>query len=81
MNLQALTRRFARLTTDIVVRWPRLWFLLRPVLRFQFDRLAPQWDAIRDSETAYAPYEVAPRWQRFRPTGRGPGMVTAVVVS
>jgi len=59
MNFQSLTRRFARLTTDIVVRWPRLWFLLRPVLRFQFDRLAPQWDAIRDSETAYAPYEAA----------------------
>lgn len=59
MSLQALTRRFARLTTDIVVRWPRLWFLLRPVLRFQFDRLAPQWDAIRDPETAYTPYEAA----------------------
>ena len=59
MNFQALTRRVARLTTDIVVRRPRLWFLLRPVTRFQFDRLAAQWDAIRDSETAYAPYEAA----------------------
>ena len=59
MNFQALTRRVARLTTDIVVRRPRLWLLLRPVTRFQFDRLAPQWDAIRDSESAYAPYEAA----------------------
>jgi SAM-dependent methyltransferase len=59
MNLQALTRRFARLTTDIVVRRPRLWFLLRPATRLQFDRLAPQWDEIRSSEAAYAPYEVA----------------------
>jgi SAM-dependent methyltransferase len=59
MNLQALTRRFARLTTDIVVRRPRLWFLLRAPTRFQFDRLAPQWDEIRSSETAYAPYEAA----------------------
>jgi SAM-dependent methyltransferase len=59
LNSQALTRRFARLTTDVVVRWPRLWFLLRPLTRFQFDRLAPQWDAIRDSEAAYAPYEAA----------------------
>ena len=59
MNFQALTRRIARLTTNIVVRWPRLWFLLRPLTRFQFDRLAPQWDAIRASETAYAPYEAA----------------------
>ena len=59
MNFQPLARRFARLTTDIVVRRPRLWFLLRPLTRFEFDRLAPQWDAIRDSETAYAPYEAA----------------------
>jgi len=59
MNFQPLTQRFARLTTDIVVRRPRLWFLLRRLTRFQFDRLAPQWDAIRASETAYAPYEAA----------------------
>ena len=59
MNFQRLTQRFARLTTDIVVRRPRLWFLLRPLTRFQFDRLAPQWDSLRGSETAYAPYEVA----------------------
>jgi ubiquinone/menaquinone biosynthesis C-methylase UbiE len=59
MNFQALTRRVARLTTDIVVRWPRLWFLLRPLTRLQFDRLAPQWDAIRAGEAAYAPYEAA----------------------
>jgi ubiquinone/menaquinone biosynthesis C-methylase UbiE len=57
--LEAFTRRFARLTTDIVVRRPRLWFLLRGLIRLQFDRLAPQWDEIRSSETAYAPYEAA----------------------
>jgi ubiquinone/menaquinone biosynthesis C-methylase UbiE len=28
-------------------------------MRFQFDRLAPQWDSLRSSETAYAPYEAA----------------------
>src|SRR5207253_10073340 len=59
MNFQRLTQRFARLTTDIVVRRPRFWFLLRPLTRFQFDRLAPQWDSLRASETAYAPYEAA----------------------
>jgi SAM-dependent methyltransferase len=59
MNFQRLTQRFARLTTDIVVRRPRLWFLLRPLTRFQFDRLAPRWDSLRASETAYAPYEAA----------------------
>lgn len=57
--LEAFTRRFARLTTDIVVRRPRLWFLLRGLTRLQFDRLAPQWDEIRSSEAAYAPYEAA----------------------
>lgn len=59
MNLEALGRRFARLTTEIVVRRPRLWSLLRRPLRFQFDRLAPRWDAMRASATAYAPYEAA----------------------
>ena len=28
-------------------------------MRFQFDRLAPQWDSLRSSDTAYAPYEAA----------------------
>jgi SAM-dependent methyltransferase len=59
MNFQILTQRFARLATNIVVRRPRLWFLLRGPMRFQFDRLAPQWDSLRASETAYAPYEAA----------------------
>jgi ubiquinone/menaquinone biosynthesis C-methylase UbiE len=51
-------QRIARLTTNLVVRSPRLWRLLRPVTRAQFDRLAPRWDAMR-SESAYAPYEAA----------------------
>ena len=59
MSVQVLGQRFARLTTDIVVRRPRLWLLLRWAMRFQFDRLAPRWDAMRSSETAYAPYEAA----------------------
>jgi ubiquinone/menaquinone biosynthesis C-methylase UbiE len=58
MNFETLSQRFARLTTDIVVRRPRLWFLLRGPIRFQFARLAPRWDAMR-SETAYLPYEAA----------------------
>jgi SAM-dependent methyltransferase len=59
MNLESFTRRFARLTTDIVVRRPRLWFLLRGLTRFQFGRLASQWDVIRAGDAAYAPYEAA----------------------
>jgi SAM-dependent methyltransferase len=45
----ALGRRFARLTTDVVVRRPALWRLFRGPLRRQFNRLAPRWDAMRDA--------------------------------
>lgn len=34
---------FARLSTDLVVRWPFLWRLLRRPLRRMFDQLAPSW--------------------------------------
>jgi SAM-dependent methyltransferase len=36
-------QRFARLATDATVRWPRLWPLFRPLIRRQFDKLAPTW--------------------------------------
>jgi SAM-dependent methyltransferase len=58
MNSEAIGRKFARVATDIVVRRPRLWSLLRPLMRLQFDRLAPRWDAMR-TEAAYLPYEAA----------------------
>jgi ubiquinone/menaquinone biosynthesis C-methylase UbiE len=58
MSFEELGRRFARLVTNIVVRRPRLWFLLRGPLRVQFDRLAPRWDAMRSTD-AYASYEAA----------------------
>jgi ubiquinone/menaquinone biosynthesis C-methylase UbiE len=51
-------RRFARLTTDAVVRWPWLWPLFRPVTRWQFDRLASVWEGMRLEDTL-APYEAA----------------------
>ena len=44
MNLE---QRFARIATDIAVRSPRLWRLLRRPLRRQFDKLAPTWDDLR----------------------------------
>ena len=59
MSDTTLTQRFCRLTTDLVVRQPRLWALLRWPIRVTFDRLAPQWDEIRSSADAYAPYEAA----------------------
>jgi SAM-dependent methyltransferase len=40
-------QRFARLTTDLVVRWPFAWRLLRAPLRRMFDRLAPVWATAR----------------------------------
>jgi SAM-dependent methyltransferase len=58
MNSEALGRRFARLATNLVMRNPRLWSVLRGPMRFQFDRLAPRWDAMRTG-LAYVPYEAA----------------------
>ncbi len=55
---QRLGRRFARFTTNVVVSRPALWRLLRPLTRYQFDRLAPQWTAMRSGD-AFAPLEQA----------------------
>jgi SAM-dependent methyltransferase len=54
----ALGKRFARLATDLVVRRPGLWRLLRRPLQAQFDRLAPRWDTLR-SPTSFAPLDAA----------------------
>jgi SAM-dependent methyltransferase len=59
MSDATLTQRFCRVTTDLVVREPRLWVVLRWPMRVIFDRLAPEWDEIRSSVDAYAPYEAA----------------------
>ena len=42
-----LGQRFARLVTDVVVRFPALWRLFRGPLTRNFDRLAPTWDELR----------------------------------
>jgi SAM-dependent methyltransferase len=55
---QRLGRRFARFTTNVVVSRPGLWRLLRPLTRYQFDRLAPQWTSMRSGD-AFAPLEQA----------------------
>ena len=44
--------------TNAVVRWPRLWPLFRPLMRRQFDRIAPVWEGMRLEDTL-APYEAA----------------------
>jgi SAM-dependent methyltransferase len=55
---QSLGRRFARLTTNLVVARPALWRLFRPLTRLQFDRLAPQWTSMRSTD-AFASLEAA----------------------
>jgi SAM-dependent methyltransferase len=54
----AIGRRFARLATDAAVRSPFLWKLFRPLVRRQFDALAPVWDSMLMEDTL-APYEAA----------------------
>jgi SAM-dependent methyltransferase len=41
-------QRFARFATNLAVRRPRLWPFVRPLMRFQFDLLAPHWDSMRE---------------------------------
>jgi ubiquinone/menaquinone biosynthesis C-methylase UbiE len=55
---QRLGRRFARFTTNAVMRRPALWRVLRPLTRLQFDRLAPRWTAMRSAD-AFAALEAA----------------------
>jgi SAM-dependent methyltransferase len=54
----AIGRRFARIATDVAVRQPRLWRFFRPLVRRQFDALAPVWDSMLLEDTL-APYEAA----------------------
>lgn len=71
--------RFARLATDLVVRRPVLWRLLRRPLQLQFERLAPTWDRRRSSghlagfEAALAAIGAAPRRALDLGTGTGDG--------
>jgi len=53
-----LGRRFARFTTNSVVRWPATWRLFERPIRMLFDRFAPTWDCDR-SPDSFAPLEAA----------------------
>ena len=55
---QRLGRGYARFATNVAVRFPRLWPLVRPLIRKQFDLLAPVWDSMR-SPDVFAPLEAA----------------------
>jgi ubiquinone/menaquinone biosynthesis C-methylase UbiE len=56
--LEQLGRKFARFTTNQVVRRPWAWPLLRRLTRLQFNRIAPHWDQRRTPE-AFASLEAA----------------------
>jgi SAM-dependent methyltransferase len=56
--LEALGRKFARLATNQVVRRPGLWRLFRPLMRAQFNRLAPVWDEFRTADS-FMPLDAA----------------------
>ena len=51
-------QRLIRVITNLVVRWPWLWPVFRPIVRRQFDRMAPVWEGISQEDTL-APYEAA----------------------
>jgi SAM-dependent methyltransferase len=67
VKFESFGQRFSRFATNVVMRSPRLWFLVRGPLRRLLDRLAPQWDQMR-SESGYAPYEAA--LERIDPPSR-----------
>jgi ubiquinone/menaquinone biosynthesis C-methylase UbiE len=48
--VETVGRKFARVATNITVRRPRLWRALRPIMRAQFDNLAPRWDQMRSAD-------------------------------
>ena len=80
-----LGQRFARLATDVAVRWPRLWRLFRPFIRREFDRIAPEWGQMRSAD-AFEPLEAAlatlaepPR--RVLDLGTGTGQAAFVVAA
>ena len=53
---ETLGRRFSRLTTNAVMRNPRLWGVFRGPMRRLFDDLAPRWQDMRSGD-AMAPLE------------------------
>lgn len=85
MNRETLGRRFARLATNVVVRRPGLWRLLRGPVRRMFDDVAPRWDEIRAAnpaqlaalESALGSLDSAPRRVLDLGTGTGAAALLA----
>jgi SAM-dependent methyltransferase len=80
---RSLGRRFARVVTNAVVARPRLWGGFRWLMRRQFDRLAPEWQAMRRPdafavlEVALSTLETSPR--RVLDLGTGTGAAAFIV--
>jgi SAM-dependent methyltransferase len=75
--LETIGRKFARLTTNAVVRRPGLWRVFRGLMRRQFDAIAPRWETMRRPDSL-APFEaalaaVAPAPKRALDLGTGTG--------
>jgi ubiquinone/menaquinone biosynthesis C-methylase UbiE len=58
LNRRVLGQKFARVSTNAVLRNPRLWRFFRPFVRRQFDAIAGSWDTMRDP-AHLEPYEAA----------------------
>jgi ubiquinone/menaquinone biosynthesis C-methylase UbiE len=54
----AVGKRYARLTAHVVTAHPRLWRIFRPLMRRQFDGLAPSWEKTR-SDASFAVLDAA----------------------
>jgi ubiquinone/menaquinone biosynthesis C-methylase UbiE len=83
VNREDLGRRFARVATNAAVRSPFLWRLFRPLVRKQFDAIAPVWDRMRMDDT-FAPFEAAlaavePKPSKVLDLGTGTGEGAFVV--
>jgi SAM-dependent methyltransferase len=78
-SANSLGRKLSRVATNAAVRRPFLWRLFRPLIRRQFDSLAPVWDTMRTPasflayETALAAVDPPPKRALDLGTGTGVG--------
>ena len=71
-RLIGLGKRYARFATRVAVSHPRLWPLVRAPLRWNFDYIAPMWDACR------AGADVGPLDAAVSAAGREPSRILDV---